>query len=227
MKIKLLLFFLFAAIVTNAQLSELYNKSEIINRSGKFYELQTVVYADSSIVTRETPLGDTTQLFNRIIGAAIQTTREYAAVTVTAARKGIVLNTLQALDSALIRTVGISVRDTIKKLMVSPDSLGVLRHAFEGDDYQFFSGAQTDAAVIRQANGNLRFRPNVAQPATTFGIIVFGDRWIRVNAYPSAGSSLDFFLDDESGLFISDTRTANGTPYRLRKASLVQSAKKQ
>lgn len=111
--------------------------------------------------------------------------------------------------------------------MVSPDSLGVLRHAFEGDDYQFFSGAQTDAAVIRQANGNLRFRPNVAQPATTFGIIVFGDRWIRVNAYPSAGSSLDFFLDDESGLFISDTRTANGTPYRLRKASLVQSAKKQ
>ena len=221
MKYKLLILFLFIAFAASAQVSELSNVTSIQNRNGKFYELQTIVYADSSIVNRETPLGDTAALVNRIISAALNTTRPYAQVVVQASRKGIVINQLQALEDAMQAAVGKSVRDTIKNLMLYTDSTGAVKHLFEGTDYKFDSGTITDAAIVRQANGNLRFRPNVLVPNTTYGIAVFGDTWLRVNAYPAAGQFLDFFLDTESGMFISDTRQTTGKPYRLRKASLA------
>ena len=220
MKIKLLILFLFIAFAGHAQLSEIYNNTTIVNRQGKFYEQQTIVYSDSTINNRETPLGDTATLVNRVVSGAIELSRQYAQVAVTAARKGIVINSLQGLDDALRAAVGVSVRDTIRNLLVYTDSTGAVKHRFEGTDYKFDAGAITDAAITRQANGSLRFRPDVTK-APTFGIAVFGDRWIRVNAYPTAGQFLDFFFDTETGMFISDTRQANGTPYRLRKASLA------
>lgn len=220
MKIKLLILFLFIAFAGHAQLSEIYNNTTIVNRQGKFYEQQTIVYSDSTINNRETPLGDTAALVNRVVGSAIELSRQYAQVAVTAARKGIVISSLQGLDGVLQAAVGVSVRDTIRNLLVYTDSTGAVKHRFEGTDYKFDAGAITDAAITRQANGSLRFRPDVTK-APTFGIAVFGDRWIRVNAYPTAGQFLDFFFDTETGMFISDTRQANGTPYRLRKASLA------
>lgn len=221
MKIKLLILFLFTISVTaKAQVTEIYNVTSIQNRNGVFYQVQVIVKSDSTKITEEIRLGDTSEVINRFITGAIATTREYAQVSVLAARKGIVQNSLDAAQDTLQKYIGISLRDTIRNLLVFPDSTGTLRHLFEGDDYTFFNGTQTSAAIVRQANGNLRFRPSIGQP-TTYGIAIFGDRWIRINAYPSAGSFLDFYFDTDRGIFISDTRTANGQPYRLVKASLA------
>lgn len=221
MKIKLLILFLFTISVTvKAQVTEIYNITSIQNRNGIFYQITVIIESDSTKTTKEIKLGDTSEVINRFITGAIETTRQYAQVSVLAARKGIVQNSLDAAQDTLQKYIGISLRDTIRNSLVFVDSTGTPKHLFEGDDYQFFNGTQTAAAITRQPNGNLRFRPNIGQP-TTYGIAVFGDRWIRINAYPSAGSFLDFYFDTDRGIFISDTRTAAGQPYRLVKASLA------
>lgn len=220
MKHKLVILCLFIACAVQAQLSEIYNVTSLFYQNGKFYEQQVIVYSDSSSDIKNKILSDTATVVNRVIGAVIGETRQHAQIQVQAARKPRVLETIAGLDSALFKATGINLRDTVRNYFTFVDSLGARKHLLEGTDYTFVDTTSKSAAIIRQANGNLRFR--VLPTATTYGITFFSDAFFRVTSYPSAGQFVDFFFDQETGVFISDTRTAQGRPWRLRKASLAK-----
>lgn len=216
MKIKLLILFSFFITICNAQLQEIYNKSEWITRAGKWYEVQTVVYSDSSIVSRETPLGDTATVVARIIGTGIQITREMSDVIAKAAQTGKTQQSLVALDSAMLRVVGKLYRDTIRNLeglTTFRDSLGSFQTIFQIDS-TYLGDSTVASPITRTAQGTLRI--NFGRNPTNYSVTVWGDRWIRINNFPAAGRNTEFFQDYDTGYWYSTTRHTNNRPWRMR-----------
>lgn len=149
---------------------------------GAFTRTQTRTYEDGRAVTETTKL-DSAQLFDNFLGRIQAEANAVANVATEAIKRNRAANEMRRYDTDVVAAVGVSPADSIAR--------EIFRTKLQGKQLEWDSaGVIVPAQVNPRAQGGFNLRVNTKN----YRLQMYEPRWIRVQNYPSQGSTVDLWL---------------------------------
>lgn len=161
-----------------------------------FFETRTVRYANGRETTDRTPLGDSVVVSQYYSNATAQTARSVASASVYAARRASMVREFTQANGQVTAVLG-------AKFSTARALAQAFGPNFTGGQWNILNiGAPPARAITFTLTAANVLRYSIAGGSQK-NADVFGDTWIRLREYPSAGTATDFFFDPERNAFIS------------------------
>lgn len=172
--------FLFISVIVSAQ-ETTFDSIAIVKKDSTWYLKRISVFDNGGEDYTLKPVGDSLAMLNYLSSMTFDMASQLSASAALVVKKGQTVKLINAYNKALEAAGFISAVDNIEKL---------IGDEFVGNWKFVNNGTLSNVEVFKNDAGVLKLKINNTNKTLT----IFARNWIRIQAYPVAGESLDLYL---------------------------------
>lgn len=157
----------------------------LTNVAGVFFQTRFLKYSNGEAETFTTRIGDTVTVRNFLTNQVIETANHFAAAALIVMNRQKDVNKIRDIAQAATTAIGADVLRDIRALYYTE----FVDSALTDKAWTWRNGGVTDLQIRLLANGNLRVSGLPGISGATRNIGMFGANWIRIQNYPTNGTT--------------------------------------